>query len=138
MRRNRVNKICLICKNNFQVIKAREKTAKYCSKQCMTKSFIGHEPFHWKGGRLKHKGYIYILVKGHPSGDRDGYVSEHRVVMEKKLGRFLLKEEVVNHKNGIRDDNRIENLELFESHSVHMSSHFPKGRQFKNKPIFHK
>jgi hypothetical protein len=61
--------------------------------------------------------------------DKDGYAIKdingkhyrlHRLVMEQKLGRKLLKEEQVHHINGTRLDNSIENLELFESRSKHL------------------
>lgn len=72
----------------------------------------GEQNSNWRGGISKDKGYTKILVPGHPNGDKDGYVREHRAVMEEHLGRYLEKGEAVHHKNGIRDDNRIENLEL--------------------------
>ncbi len=71
-----------------------------------------------------------MLVKDHPAGDRDGYVPEHRIIMEKHIGRFLFPREVVHHKNEKRGDNRIGNLELMDSQSAHMSEHFPKGKNF--------
>ena len=62
----------------------------------------------WGGGR----GYIRKRVLGHPSADCYGFVLEHRLVVEEKLGRYLEKNEIVHHKNGIRDDNRLSNLEV--------------------------
>ena len=52
----------------------------------------------------------YVQVR---SADRKGYVFQHRVVMERILGRPLLVSENVHHKNGNRADNRPENLELW-------------------------
>lgn len=69
----------------------------------------------WKGGRnYTGRGYVKIYCKNHPStkGKRNPYVLEHRLVMEKYLGRYLTSKEIIHHKNGIKDDNRIQNLEL--------------------------
>lgn len=77
----------------------------------------------WRGGKIKNSsGYIMILKREHPNANHDGYVPEHRLVMEKKLGRYLTKDETVHHKNGIKYDNRIENLELM-TNSEHRKHH---------------
>jgi hypothetical protein len=67
----------------------------------------------WKEGVTYHKkGYVMRRVADHPRAS-NGYVLDHILVMEEKLGRFLLPEENVHHKNGVRSDNHPNNLELW-------------------------
>lgn len=74
-------------------------------------------------------GYVSILSRNHPRADYHGYVLEHRLVMEKKIGQYLTAQEVVHHINGVRDDNRIENLMLFAKHSEHIKYEFSNGER---------
>jgi hypothetical protein len=68
----------------------------------------------WRGGRTRHKaGYVMVRAPGHPRARRSPYVFEHILVAEQLLGRFLVEGESVHHVNGVRDDNRPENLELW-------------------------
>lgn len=65
----------------------------------------------FKGGRKKNwKGYVLILQHNHPRADRNGYVFEHIIVAEKKIGRPLKANECVHHINEVKDDNRADNL----------------------------
>lgn len=74
---------------------------------------IGRPSFHSKGGRIKDKfGYVLIWKPEHPNAKLAGYIHEHRLVMSEHLGRPLESYEFIHHRNGIKDDNRIENLEL--------------------------
>lgn len=83
----------------------------------------------WKGGRTRNAGgYVLVLCPGHPGASRHGYVYEHRLVMERHLGRHLHSDEIVHHKNEDRADNRIENLEL-TTHPEHTRHHHPVGVQ---------
>lgn len=76
----------------------------------------------WRGGRRNQRGYVYVMSLGHPYGDKNGYVQEHRLVMEEHLGRILSPKEVVHHINGITTDNRLENLIVMEKHN-HLQAH---------------
>ena len=77
----------------------------------------------YKGGRASHgDGYIKLLLPEHPRATKTGYVLEHIVVMENHIGRQLKKDEVIHHINGIKSDNRIENLMLLTK-KEHSSLH---------------
>ena len=71
----------------------------------------------WKGGRFSNgKGYMLVATPaGHPYV-KSQVMLEHRLVMEMVLGRYLIPGENVHHKNGVKDDNRPENLELWVTH----------------------
>jgi hypothetical protein len=58
-------------------------------------------------------GYTLELCPDHPRSSKQGYVLEHILVMEETIGRPLVKGENIHHKNGVRTDNRPENLELW-------------------------
>lgn len=74
----------------------------------------GKDAVAYKGGKFTtQQGYVLVLAPEHPAQISKGYVWEHRLVMEEHLGRYLLPKETVHHRNGIKDDNRIENLELW-------------------------
>lgn len=84
-----------------------------------------HNPL-WRGGRFKSKGYISIVLAPSDKFFRSmahsrRRVLEHRLVMAKSLNRCLLPWEIVHHLNGIRDDNRIENLQLLPAQYYHLS-----------------
>ena len=77
----------------------------------------------WKGGRTIDKGgYILIWMPFHPDANHCGYVREHRWVASCMIGRTLLPNEVVHHKNGNVQDNRPENLELFRTNGEHLAA----------------
>lgn len=76
----------------------------------------------WTGGRIVDKdGYVLLKAPNHPHATAAGYVREHRLVMEEKLGRLLLPTEVVHHRDDCKHNNTPDNLELFDSQSRHVS-----------------
>lgn len=113
---------CAYCHHYSPKIPARKRAKngeRYCSTSCASKALGGHRnkrgslSHFWKGGRNKIRdGYIEIYAPEHPFARGKKYIREHRLIMEKHLGRYLQPWEQIHHKNGIKDDNRIENLEL--------------------------
>lgn len=81
--------------------------------------------------KLRSDGYISVYFPNHPSASSDGYIMQHRLIMEKQLGRYLTKDEIVHHINFKRADNDINNLQLMNP-KEHMSYHM-KLRKEKEK-----
>jgi hypothetical protein len=76
----------------------------------------------WQGGyAVDEEGYILRHCPDHPNAVK-GYVRQHRLVMEKILGRYLTSEEVVDHKNRDTSDNNPENLELYATNADHLAA----------------
>ena len=99
-----------------------------------SKDQSGSRNGNWRGGRRKSSyGYIMICSPDHPYKNKRGEVFEHRLVMEQHIGRYLKPYEVVHHINGIRDDNRLENLELTDIHEHQRSKHLKGFRDKYNR-----
>ena len=114
------HRICPRCRRKLSKVKCSNCTnlvnreSKLCIK-CLGLQQRGDKNKSWKNGRSKtKKGYVLVRKLEHPRAkNNNGYVLEHILVMEKKLGRFLYKDEKVHHKNGVKTDNKIRNLELW-------------------------
>ena len=105
---------CKHCKKEF--LRYPTKTSKdYCSNKCRGFYLRGKKHWAWKGGRKRDKGYILVYKPEHHRADRHGYVREHVLVLEEKLGRPILKTENTHHINQIKDDNRPENLTVMSA-----------------------
>ena len=74
------------------------------------------------------KSYVKIRAPNHPNAKK-GYVLEHRLVVEKRLGRYLKPIEVIHHIDEDKTNNTVENLMLFPTQKKHASFH-AKIRQF--------
>lgn len=124
-----------VCLRTEAYIKKRKEVGTgniYCSQKCkmtFATSVLEKHP-HYRGGKIirykKYHKYYYIKVKNHlATKSKQKYVPEHVLVIEKYLGRYLTKGEIVHHKNGNTLDNRIENLEIM-TRSEHMKHHLMK------------
>lgn len=106
------------CGNSCQVVSnalVRGKTKSCgCLRVTVGKARLREKHPNWKGGRHQNEdGYWLSLVDVNIKGGKLKYVLDHHLVMMEHLGRPLMKNETVHHKNGIKTDNRLENLELW-------------------------
>jgi HNH endonuclease len=104
-----------------------------CLRQELSAARNGPKHPSYKTGRsLNSEGYVVLTgLQGHYHADGQGRVKEHVAVMVTSLGRSLRPGESVHHKNGIRDDNRPDNLELWDTNQ-------PAGQRVSDKITFYK
>lgn len=78
--------------------------------------------------KMHKNGYVLAYAPLHPNAHKDGYVMQHTIIMEQSLGRYLKPDEVAHHINHVRNDNRIENLQLMDK-AEHQRMHMrERGR----------
>lgn len=95
------------CSNKYTVTsRNKSSNVKCCSWGCYNLYRKGRPRI---GYRYSH-GYKYIFLPTHPDSAKAGYIAEHRLVGEQKMGRRLLPTEIVHHVNAIKTDNRPENI----------------------------
>ncbi len=111
--------------DEFRQKMSKVRTGKHHSEETRRKISKAHKGkrCHWKGGRIKKDGRIFIKTYGHPYAPKDNYILYSRLTMEKILGRYLKPCEVIHHFNGVVDDDHPENLQLFPNQSAHMIFH---------------
>jgi hypothetical protein len=99
-------------------------------KETATKQALINAEKKFVGRKTTNTGYIAVYAPDHPKAVAGGYVLEHRLVAESSIGRMLEDDEVVHHKNHIKTDNRIENLQVMtasEHMSMHMKERYEQG-----------
>ncbi len=130
-------KNCEKCCKSFYVYPYEMKRRRFCSTNCANLSnalsnsksktgnknpMFGKVPVNFKGKKINYHGYVEIFAPKHPRA-RCKFVLEHRLVMEKDVGRFLRAEEVVHHKDGNKKNNKINNLILCKNEYEHRTFH---------------
>lgn len=116
--RGKISTFCNNCKKKIEIYRYRKGLYGkiFCNRKCKTEWMKTSPLFkkennpRWNGGRYEERGYVYVNAQNHPNKTRNGYIFEHRLVMEKSIGRYLDKDEHIHHLNGIKNDNRAENL----------------------------
>lgn len=101
--------------NLIQVTRGNSKSCGCELHKYMTNQPQFEDSPNWKGGRRVEYGYSLVYQPQHPNAKPNGYVREHRYVMSQHLGRPLERDENVHHINGNKLDNRLCNLELWNT-----------------------
>ena len=132
--RNRHRIVCEQCKTEFMGRKGK----RFCGVSCAVKwqwsngekpggtpystgrvVRPGKAPSGQRKSLVTKAGYVLAWAPDHPKASSNkGYIQEHRIVVEAFLGRVLEQWEHVHHKNGIKADNRLENLAIV-THATH-------------------
>lgn len=106
LKRSDRNVVCQTCETIFE--RPHGKMQLFCSRSCAQTNRVRNGEF------VREEGFKYTSAAGYITVKHQGaWVQQHRLVVEEKIGRKLLPSERVHHINGIRDDNRPENLELW-------------------------
>lgn len=130
-RRKRAEVVCKECGKLFVVRLGEVEKRRFCSVECRNK-WMSKNPLNPPAGqKYSDRGYVLVYAPDHPYA-RKGYVFEHRLIMEQVIGRYLRPEERVHHLNGIKDDNRPENLKLFSNDSAHHKYHWENDEHYRN------
>jgi hypothetical protein len=110
--------------NNVQRRQAPWNKGKHHTAETVEKiraSNLGSKGSNWQGGRKMQNGYIFINCPEHPYRNSNNCVAEHRLIIEKIIGRFLDPVEEVHHINKVKTDNLPKNLIVFNGTSAHQS-----------------
>lgn len=140
-RKAKVVLVCKWCGKDYERLPSKVKGSRFCNRTCTAKwvaknhlnkniamrNYRREKNPSWRGGIRHASGYRFVLLPEHPAANDKGYVQEHRLFMEKHLGRYLTKKERVHHINGNKADNRLENLKLYSSQREHLKEHLTKG-----------
>ena len=115
---------CVVCGKESLKNSSNAKTHKnsVCSRECHNKKLTkpdGNKIFK----RATPDSHVMVKASGHPNANQVGYVAEHRLLIEKQLGRLLNKNERVHHINCIKNDNSLDNLVVFDNPSEHFLAH---------------
>lgn len=119
---------CSICNNEFfrDYSNSLSGSPGYCSKECKSVGMSGQNNVNWGGGtknkRGKNGGHILEYCPSHPAA-KNGFVPQHRRVIEEHIGRILLDTEVVHHIDCDMQNNYIENLVVCSSTTEHFLAH---------------
>lgn len=126
---------CVVCGQIFYARPSEDRKSdggrrRYCCMACRVIGYRGAGNPKWRGGRFKvGNGYVYAYAPDHPHATQAGYVLEHRLVVERVLGRLIDPAEIVHHRNHVRDDNRPDNLQVMpgvREHRIHHGYYQPE------------